>query len=57
MEAKEFDPETGELRFEFLDITNLSSPGAPHMHDVKFQFVELGNVRKAGSTNPPSTSN
>src|SRR5690349_4484997 len=28
MEATAFDPQTGELRFKFLDATNLASPGA-----------------------------
>ena len=44
MEAKDYDPETGELRFEFLDATNLSDPGAPHMHNAKFQFVDADHV-------------
>jgi len=44
MEAKEFDPESGELRFEFLDVTNLPSPGAPHMHNAKFQFIDADHV-------------
>jgi hypothetical protein len=44
MEAREFDPETGELRFEFLDVTNLSSPAAPHMHNAKFQFVDSDHL-------------
>jgi len=31
MEATTFDPSTGDLRFEFVDATNLA-PGAGHMH-------------------------
>ena len=44
MEAKEYNPETGELAFEFLDVTNLANPGAPHMHNAKFQFVDADHV-------------
>jgi hypothetical protein len=40
MEAAAFDPATGELKFEFLDVTNLAKPGALHMHNVTLHFVD-----------------
>jgi hypothetical protein len=36
MQLTFFDPATGELRFEFLDATNLASPGAGHMHSARY---------------------
>src|SRR5690349_12178610 len=30
MEARSYDASTGELRFRFLDATNLTTPGAGH---------------------------
>ncbi len=46
MEAKEYNPGTGELKFEFLDITNLA-PGAVHMHRGTFRFIDSDHL--AGS--------
>lgn len=40
MVARTFDPKIAELSFEFLDATNLASPGAAHMHNLKFRFVD-----------------
>lgn len=40
MQASRFDPETGELSFEFLDATNLASPAAGHMHSVNLRLVD-----------------
>jgi hypothetical protein len=40
MQAQAYNPETGELRFEFLDATNLASPEAGHMHNATFHFVD-----------------
>ena len=34
MQARTFNPETGEVDFEFLDATNLT-PGGGHMHNAK----------------------
>ncbi len=39
MEAKSYDPATGNLKFEFLDATNLA-PGAGHMHNGAVRFVD-----------------
>jgi hypothetical protein len=37
MQARAFNPETGEVDFEFLDATNLT-PGAGHMHNATFRI-------------------
>ncbi|MBZ5576532.1 MAG: hypothetical protein LAP40_08245 [Acidobacteriia bacterium] len=44
MEAREFNPATGELKFEFLDVTNLATPGAAHMHNVAFRFPDADHL-------------
>ncbi len=38
MQARAFNPETGEVDFEFLDATNLT-PGAGHMHNAKIRVA------------------
>jgi hypothetical protein len=40
MVATEFDEPTRELRFRFLDATNLKSAGAGHMRDVNIRFLD-----------------
>jgi hypothetical protein len=44
MQATAFDPQTGELRFQFLDATNLAGPGAGHMHNVTLHFVDKDHL-------------
>lgn len=44
MEATAFDSQTGELRFKFLDATNLASPAAGHMHNVTLHFVDNNHL-------------
>lgn len=44
MEATAFDLQTGELRFRFLDATNLASPSAGHMHNVALHFVDNNHL-------------
>lgn len=39
MQARAFNPETGEVDFEFLDATNLA-PGAGHMHNAKIRVPD-----------------
>jgi hypothetical protein len=39
MQARAFNPETGEVAFEFLDATNLT-PGAGHMHNAKIRVAD-----------------
>lgn len=40
MQARSFDPETGEIDFRFLDATNLTTPGAGHMHNATFHLPD-----------------
>ena len=40
MQAGGMNPQTGEIQFQFLDITNLASPGASHMHDVTLRIMD-----------------
>lgn len=44
MQAQAFNPETGELDFQFLDATNLASPNAGHMHNAKIRVVDNNNM-------------
>ena len=44
MHARAFDPAKGELKFEFLDVTNLAKPGAQHMHGVTLHFVDADHL-------------
>ena len=44
MQAKAFNPETGELDFQFLDATNLASPGAGHMHSARIRVSDHDHV-------------
>lgn len=38
MVASRFEDDGKTIKFDFLDATNLSSPGAGHMHSSLFQF-------------------
>lgn len=40
MQAQSFNPETGEIRFRFLDATNLSKPTEGHMHNATIRVVD-----------------
>jgi hypothetical protein len=40
MQARAFNPETGEVEFQFLDATNLTSPAAGHMHSAKIRLAD-----------------
>jgi hypothetical protein len=40
LQARSYNAETGELRFEFLDATNLASPSAGHVHNATIRFVD-----------------
>ena len=44
MEAKGFDPQSGDLRFQFLDATNLTNPNAGHMHNVTLHLTDNNHV-------------
>lgn len=43
MEARTFDAQAGELRFQFLDATNLTGT-AGHMHNVTLHFVDKNHL-------------
>src|SRR5579859_3157989 len=40
MQARSYNPETGEVDFQFLDATNLASPAAGHMHNARIQVAD-----------------
>ena len=40
MQARRFNPDSGELKFDFLDATNLANPNAGHMHDATLRLVD-----------------
>jgi len=44
MEARRFRPETGELRFEFFDATNLATPADGHMHNATLKLVDQNHI-------------
>ena len=44
MQAKTFNADTGDLDFQFLDATNLTSPGAGHMHNAKIRLVDNNHL-------------
>jgi hypothetical protein len=44
MEAREFDPKTGLLRFDFLDATGLTSKDAGHMHAVTLHLTAADRI-------------
>ena len=39
MSASGYNPQTGELKFDFLSAGNLKSVNDGHMHNAKFQFI------------------
>jgi len=43
MQARAFDPETGEVAFEFLDATNLT-PGGGHMHNATIRIADRDHL-------------
>ena len=43
MQARAFNPETGEVAFEFLDATNLA-PGGGHMHNAAIRVADNNHV-------------
>src|SRR5579884_3672692 len=44
MQARGLNAETGELHFDFLDATNLTSPAAGHMHNATIRFVDADHI-------------
>ena len=44
MQARRFDPNTGMLRFEFVDAGNLAGKDAGHMHNASLRLVDQGHL-------------
>lgn len=44
MQARKFDPATGEVAFEFLDVTNLASADTPHMHNAAMRIIDKDHL-------------
>ena len=40
MQARAYDPATGELQFRFVDAGNLTDPAAGHMHNADIRMVD-----------------
>jgi len=40
MEARSFNPGTGDLKFDFVDVTNLPNPNAGHMRSVAIKIID-----------------
>ena len=38
LQAKRYDPTSGELAFEFLDVTGMPNSKSAHMHNATFHF-------------------
>jgi hypothetical protein len=59
--AKSYDAAKGELAFEFLDVTNLSRPGAGHINGAVFRFKDATHFSSSwsfiqdGKTHPHET--
>ena len=45
MVAGPFDAKAGEVAFKLLDITNLSKPGAGHMNNAKYKFIDADHFQ------------
>jgi hypothetical protein len=39
MRASGYNPQTGELKFDFVSAGNLKSPSDGHMHNASFRFI------------------
>ncbi|HXV63938.1 MAG TPA: hypothetical protein VEK15_24780 [Vicinamibacteria bacterium] len=44
LKAADYDDATGVLKFEFVDITNLSSPDAYHMRELQIRFLSEDRI-------------
>jgi hypothetical protein len=44
MQAQPYDPAGNEVRFRFVDATNLASPAAGHMHNATIRFIDAGHI-------------
>ncbi len=44
MRAASYDPESAMLRFEFVDVTNLTTPNAYHTRELAVAFIDEDHV-------------
>jgi hypothetical protein len=44
LKAQRIDLGHGTVDFDFVDITNLRSPDAPHVHGLEIRFVDSNHV-------------
>ncbi len=44
MQARAINPETGEIQFQSLDVTNLASPGAGYMHNMRLRLIDNSHL-------------
>jgi hypothetical protein len=44
MTARSYDPDRGEVAFEFVDGTNMASPAVRHMHSVVVRFLDPNRI-------------
>src|SRR5262249_6714086 len=47
MRAVAYDAATGEVKFDFVDATNLASPAAGHMHNATLRMVDANHLTSA----------
>lgn len=47
MQAQNYDPATKEIKFQFVDATNLPSANAAHMHSATFRFIDDQHFKSA----------
>jgi hypothetical protein len=44
LKASRIDTAKGEMDFAFVDITNLKSPGAPHVYGLELRLVAADHI-------------
>ena len=44
LKAERIDPAQGMVDFSFVDATNLSSPGVPHVHGLELRFLDADHI-------------
>ena len=44
LKAGAYDSESKSIKFEFIDITNLRSPDAPHVHGLELKFTDSNHI-------------
>jgi hypothetical protein len=44
LKARRIDLDHGAIDFEFVDATNLRSPGAPHVHGLEIRLIDANHL-------------